>query len=188
MQELFGVSAPGGGFLGDANTPGTNDLSDFFLPPPPPSLLSVSGGDDFPRFSAAGWCVAWEPGPSDPVTSHPKSRFPATLAGAGCGSQVLRSRSHRLTHQPDGPLASTHRAPDPVMPRRFAGPIAATAASSRRSPPDCQRTPFRHEVFATSRRSARGRTAPTPLAFILAKFYAFDVSRVRPNLRQKQLS
>jgi hypothetical protein len=32
MQELFGVSAPGGGFLGDANTPGTNDLSDFFLP------------------------------------------------------------------------------------------------------------------------------------------------------------
>jgi hypothetical protein len=34
MQELFGVSAPGGGFLGDANTPGTNDLGDFFLPPP----------------------------------------------------------------------------------------------------------------------------------------------------------
>jgi phosphatidylinositol-3-phosphatase len=30
MQELFGVSAPGGGFLGDANTPGTNDLSDLF--------------------------------------------------------------------------------------------------------------------------------------------------------------
>jgi hypothetical protein len=33
MEELFGVSAPGGGFLGDANTPGTNDLSDFFSPP-----------------------------------------------------------------------------------------------------------------------------------------------------------
>jgi phosphatidylinositol-3-phosphatase len=32
MQELFGVQAPGGGFLGDANTPGTNDLSDFFVP------------------------------------------------------------------------------------------------------------------------------------------------------------
>jgi hypothetical protein len=32
MQELFGVSAPGGGFLGDANTPGTNDLSDMFAP------------------------------------------------------------------------------------------------------------------------------------------------------------
>jgi hypothetical protein len=32
MQELFGVSAPGGAFLGDANTPGTNDLSDMFVP------------------------------------------------------------------------------------------------------------------------------------------------------------
>ena len=30
MQELFGVSAPGGGLLGDANAPGTNDLSDLF--------------------------------------------------------------------------------------------------------------------------------------------------------------
>ena len=30
MQELFGVYGPGGGFLGDANTPGTNDLSDLF--------------------------------------------------------------------------------------------------------------------------------------------------------------
>jgi len=30
LQELFDVSAPGGGFLGDANTPGTNDLSDLF--------------------------------------------------------------------------------------------------------------------------------------------------------------
>jgi len=32
LQELFGVSAPGGGFLGDASTPGTNDLSDMFVP------------------------------------------------------------------------------------------------------------------------------------------------------------
>jgi hypothetical protein len=32
LQELFGVSAPGGGFLGDANTPGTNDLSNLFVP------------------------------------------------------------------------------------------------------------------------------------------------------------
>jgi hypothetical protein len=32
LEELFGVFAPGGGFLGDANTPGTNDLSDLFLP------------------------------------------------------------------------------------------------------------------------------------------------------------
>jgi hypothetical protein len=30
LQELFGVSAPGGGFLGDANTAGTNDLADMF--------------------------------------------------------------------------------------------------------------------------------------------------------------
>jgi hypothetical protein len=30
LQELFGVNAPGGGFLGDANTPGTNDLADLF--------------------------------------------------------------------------------------------------------------------------------------------------------------
>jgi hypothetical protein len=32
LQELFGVPAPGGGFLGDANTPGTNDLNDMFVP------------------------------------------------------------------------------------------------------------------------------------------------------------
>jgi Carboxypeptidase regulatory-like domain len=32
MQELFGVSAPGGGFLGDANTPGTHDLRNMFVP------------------------------------------------------------------------------------------------------------------------------------------------------------
>jgi hypothetical protein len=32
LQELFGVSAPGGGYLGDANTPGTNDLRDMFVP------------------------------------------------------------------------------------------------------------------------------------------------------------
>jgi hypothetical protein len=30
LEELFGVYAPGGGFLGDANTAGTNDLSDLF--------------------------------------------------------------------------------------------------------------------------------------------------------------
>jgi hypothetical protein len=32
MEELFGVYAPGGGFLGDANKPGTNDLSALFKP------------------------------------------------------------------------------------------------------------------------------------------------------------
>jgi phosphatidylinositol-3-phosphatase len=30
MMELFGVSGPGGGFLGNANAPGTNDLSSLF--------------------------------------------------------------------------------------------------------------------------------------------------------------
>jgi hypothetical protein len=30
LQELFNVPAPGGGFLADANTPGTNDLWDMF--------------------------------------------------------------------------------------------------------------------------------------------------------------
>ena len=47
MQELFGVSAPGGGFLGDANTPGTNDLSDLFtagaLAAPEPSSVVLMG-------------------------------------------------------------------------------------------------------------------------------------------------
>ena len=32
LQEVFRVSAPGGGYLGDANTPGTNDFSDLFKP------------------------------------------------------------------------------------------------------------------------------------------------------------
>jgi hypothetical protein len=45
-EGLFGVSAPGGGFLGDANTPGTNDLSDLFVAgatvPEPKSILMMS--------------------------------------------------------------------------------------------------------------------------------------------------
>ena len=32
LQELFGVRSPGGSFLGDANSPGTNDLSDMLKP------------------------------------------------------------------------------------------------------------------------------------------------------------
>jgi len=32
LQELFGVSAPEGRLLGDANTPGINDLCDLFVP------------------------------------------------------------------------------------------------------------------------------------------------------------
>lgn len=44
MQEIFGVSAPGGGFLGDANSAGTNDFADLFQPgtipaaPEPPAF------------------------------------------------------------------------------------------------------------------------------------------------------
>ena len=47
MEELFGVYAPGGGFLGDANTATTNDLSDLFQSSsaltPVPEPLSVLG-------------------------------------------------------------------------------------------------------------------------------------------------
>ncbi len=50
LQEIFGVQAPGGGFLGDANTPGTNDFSDMFVPgaipgaPVPEASTTVSFG------------------------------------------------------------------------------------------------------------------------------------------------
>jgi hypothetical protein len=50
-EELFGVYAPGGQFLGDANTPGTNDLSDLFVAgalagpvPEPSSIVMMSMG------------------------------------------------------------------------------------------------------------------------------------------------
>ena len=74
-----------------------------------------------------------------------RRQFPAIFRGwlAGRGSQVPRTRSHRLTHQPDGPLAAMHRAPDPGMPRRCVGPRAATDASSPLRLPDCQRPRFR---------------------------------------------
>ena len=44
MEELFGAYNSDGSFLGDAGTPGTNDLSDLFLPPAPRSraILSTS--------------------------------------------------------------------------------------------------------------------------------------------------
>jgi hypothetical protein len=48
MQELFGVYGPNGSFLGDAGSPGTNDLSDLFqagalqgVPEPSSIALSV---------------------------------------------------------------------------------------------------------------------------------------------------
>jgi len=141
------------------------------------NLLSVGGRGNFPRFSATGWRVAWKPGPSDPVNSHPKPRFPAPLAGAWsgsqvprpgylppeasfeeCGSQVRRTRSHRFLHQPDGPLATTRRAPDPVMPHRCADPMAATVAGARLSPPDCQRAPSASK--SSRRRAVRQEVGP----------------------------
>jgi phosphatidylinositol-3-phosphatase len=56
LQELFGVSAPGGGFLGGANTPGTNDLSDMFVP----GVLTPStlGGTVFKNSGNDGQVVA----------------------------------------------------------------------------------------------------------------------------------
>lgn len=48
MEELFGVYGPNGSFLGDAGTPGTNDLSDLFVagamvPEPSSLVLSAIG-------------------------------------------------------------------------------------------------------------------------------------------------
>jgi hypothetical protein len=47
LEELFGVYAPGGGFLGAANLPGVNDLSDMFvagaIPTPEPMSVAVMG-------------------------------------------------------------------------------------------------------------------------------------------------
>ena len=48
----------------------------------------------------------------------PEASVSRHAAGAGCGSQAPRTQSHRLTHQPHVPLAATHRAPNPAMPRR----------------------------------------------------------------------
>jgi hypothetical protein len=51
MEELFGAFAPGGGFLGDANSVGINDLSDLFVPgaistavPEPTSIVMLGCG------------------------------------------------------------------------------------------------------------------------------------------------
>ena len=55
MEELFGVHGPNGSFLGDANTPGTNDLSDLFVAgsvvPEPSSLVLYAIG----AACLAGW-------------------------------------------------------------------------------------------------------------------------------------
>jgi phosphatidylinositol-3-phosphatase len=55
MEELFGVYNPDGSFLGDAGTPGTNDLSDLFVAgsvvPEPSSLVLYAIG----AACLAGW-------------------------------------------------------------------------------------------------------------------------------------
>lgn len=157
--------------------------------------------------------MAWKPGPSTPGTSHPKPRFPATLADMWRGSQV-----HRPPHLPPEVSFPRHASANGVSKPGPSGPVTPVNSSTPRAAclnapgsrpgyhtslrqPDCcrcrqllpltTRLPknlFHQQMFATSRRSARGRTAPTPLALTQVKFYAFDVSRVRLKLRQKQLS
>jgi hypothetical protein len=60
VQEIMGVHAPGGGFLGDANTPGTNDLSDLFKPGviSPGILLLDSGARDNLSLSGGSGIIA----------------------------------------------------------------------------------------------------------------------------------
>jgi hypothetical protein len=67
LQELFGVRGPGGGFLGDANTPGTNDLSDLFVPGAlQPSTLK---GKAFLDLQATGTFQKGDPGVSGLVVT-----------------------------------------------------------------------------------------------------------------------
>ena len=113
-------------------------------------LLSVGGGDDFPRFSAAGWCVAWEPGPSDPVTSHPKPRFPATLAGAWRGSQVPRTG-----HLPPEASFPRHAGWRGVWKPGPSDPVTPVNSSTRRAP--CLNAPGSRPGHATSLRRPHSR-------------------------------
>jgi hypothetical protein len=62
LEELFGVYAPGGGFLGDANTPGTNDLSDLFKPGA--LKLSTLEGEAFIDTPGTGTFKKGDPGVS----------------------------------------------------------------------------------------------------------------------------
>jgi phosphatidylinositol-3-phosphatase len=61
LQELFGVSAPGGGFLGGANTPSTSDLGDLFKPGAltpvvsAPVAVEISGAGVWRNEAATGW-------------------------------------------------------------------------------------------------------------------------------------
>jgi hypothetical protein len=78
MQELFGVSAPGGagaggagagsGFLGDANQPGTHDLWDLFKPGPQitqaPTDQTVVAGQSVTFTAAAKAAIDSDPAPT----------------------------------------------------------------------------------------------------------------------------
>jgi hypothetical protein len=58
LQNLFGVAAPGGGYLGDANTAGTNDLSDLFVAGAVPNALPTPVPPTFVLFGLGAACIA----------------------------------------------------------------------------------------------------------------------------------
>jgi hypothetical protein len=58
LQNLFQVSAPQGGYLGDAGTPGTNDLSDLFLPGAVPQDLPAPEPSTLALFALGGAALA----------------------------------------------------------------------------------------------------------------------------------
>jgi Protein of unknown function (DUF2442) len=99
-------------------------------------LVAATISSEFPR--PAGW--PWELGPSNAVTPVSSSGRQAPCRNA------LGTRPGHATSR--------------------VGPKVATATSPPLRLPDCQRPRFRHQVFATSRRSARGRSTQIPLALI----------------------
>ncbi|HQU41781.1 MAG: hypothetical protein B7Z73_03420 [Planctomycetia bacterium 21-64-5] len=88
MQELFNVPAPGGGFLGDANTAGTNDLADLFKPVST-SIVATDQtyviGSGTATVSAADGLLSGDTGPT------PLSVTAGTVAGAQGGSFAIKA-------------------------------------------------------------------------------------------------
>src|SRR5208337_4508441 len=100
-------------------------------------LLSVSGGDDFPRFSAAGWCVVWEPGPSVPVTPVNSStrRAPCLNApGSRPGHATSLRRPHSRQCRQLSPL-TTRLPKNPLPPASFRNVAPFGKRSDRADPP-----------------------------------------------------